>query len=861
MKPFPTTLLFLLGIFTLPCRLLSQPPEFDLEAYRQFLQDHEDMTADELLSLYPAELFLENAGVSWALALYRDSMEIKYALTEHEKALLQKHGFMVSERLRRNSFVEHYLDIWREDLPVFISTDAILHAFHFYYVKLLQKMEKGALQPLLTELLTAMRQSLPALAARYAGQEDMAVMLRDADVYVAVPLRLLGENISPFYPENEAVVEEILGLIAAGEFATYPFFSETCKAIDFSQFRPRGHYAEDEALSRYFRAMMWLGRIEIYLLKPVSAPLYCPEQTDADIQRQDIDAALLIELMGLSNTLEQYRQIEGALSFLVGEPDNATPPQLQALIQSAGLGNAAGLLDGEILAAFQDSLRSQSIGMQRINSQVLAQDPFSTESLQPAAAFLLFGQRFILDSYIAANVVYSRVEYQGNLVCRLFPSTLDILFALGNDPAAQLLIPELEQYHYADNLAALRYLVDAYDENFWGSTVHSLWLNAIRALNPPQDREALPRFMQTGAWWQQKMNTQMASWAELRHDHLLYAKPSYTDAVICSYPSGYVEPIPAAFSNLNELAAKAHARFSGLPFSDEELQAEILGYFSLLQEITDKLAAIAEKELAGFPLDEDEQAFTKEILFQGEYGVLDGWYMKLLFGADYYPENIPFGGLDNPLSDYLVADYHTIPTDCAGSTMGWVAHAGTGPAGLAIVVARDNDGQLTAFAGPVMSYYEYTTTNFLRLTDQEWEEGYWQLAGRPDWVNVYLADENGQPKGPGGLIWTGTESPAQIRETALTAECFPNPFSPPAAIRFTIPYGMGYQPAELLVYGLQGQVVKRLLQGRLPAGTYIAQWDGTNESGKRMPPGSYFYEFRCGDQQVAGKMIMVGGRE
>ena len=34
------------------------------------------------------------------------------------------------------------------------------------------------------------------------------------------------------------------------------------RAIDYSQFQPRGHYLKTAALARYFRAMMWLGRAD-----------------------------------------------------------------------------------------------------------------------------------------------------------------------------------------------------------------------------------------------------------------------------------------------------------------------------------------------------------------------------------------------------------------------------------------------------------------------------------------------------------------------------------------------------------------------------------------------------------------------
>ena len=94
-------------------------------------------------------------------------------------------------------------------------------------------------------------------------------------------------------------------------------------------------------------------------------------------------------------------------------------------------------------------------------------------------------------------------------VMRMLPSTLDVLFALGNNAADQLLKPDLDQYKYSSNLSALRYLIDSYDPGFWQSTIYDGWLNSIRALNPPADRSSLPPFMQTAAWWQEKMNTQL----------------------------------------------------------------------------------------------------------------------------------------------------------------------------------------------------------------------------------------------------------------------------------------------------------------------------------------------------------------
>jgi hypothetical protein len=859
MKSLNVFLTFIVIVFVLSNGLKSQTSGFDLSAYQQFLQQHQNMTTAELLAMYPAGSFRQSADISWESVLYHDSIEIQYNLTDYEKSLIEKHGFLVSERLRQDNFAQQYLDVWIKDLPVFISSDAILHAFHYSYVDLLQQIEKGALIGQVTNLLDDMHQLLPDLAAQYAATPAMAQMLKDVDVYLTVPRILLGENISPYYPENSATVDEILNLIYAEQFDTYPFFSENCKEIDFSQFRPRGHYAEDEELQKYFRAMVWLGRIEIYLLPPLSEPLICLPQTSEDVQRQIIDAVLILELMDLAGVNSSYEETEEVLLFMVGEQDNVTPPNLRTLTESLNLTAASQLLDTLLVQEFQDSLKTKSWAFQRILSQVLAADPLSPESVVPASAFMLFGQRFVIDSYVTGSVVFDKILYNGNKICRLFPSTLDILFAHGNSAAAQLLIPELDQYYYSTNLAALRYLIDSYDEEFWNSSIYTMWLNTVRTLNPPDNRDDLPVFMQTGAWWQQKMNTQLSSWTELRHDHLLYAKQSYTSGFLCSYLFGFVEPVPQMFESLRTLAELAHDKFLPISFSDLGLKSEILDYFNLLQGVTDTLAVIAGKELSGSPLDPLENSFVKSILFKhgGPCGPLDGWYLKLLFGPSYEPKAFYL----SEVSDYLVADYHTTPTDCFGNIMGWVSHAGTGPVDLAIVTATLPDSQTMAFVGPVMGYYEYTTTNFLRLTDQEWEETYRYSALRPDWVNVYLADSLGESRGAGGTLITGihdeTNPAPQIPATHLIARNYPNPFNASTIISFSIPSGLTNSLTELTVYNIQGQVVKSLLKEKLSSGNYLTKWDGTNNSGEQVASGLYFYALTCGDQKYAGKMVLT----
>jgi hypothetical protein len=92
-----------------------------------------------------------------------------YTLTPYEKQLLQDHGFVVSERLKRGSFGYAFLEAYHADLPVFVSADAILHAFHMSYDALLKSVEEEVLIRNLDTLLARLHAALPELAQRYSS--------------------------------------------------------------------------------------------------------------------------------------------------------------------------------------------------------------------------------------------------------------------------------------------------------------------------------------------------------------------------------------------------------------------------------------------------------------------------------------------------------------------------------------------------------------------------------------------------------------------------------------------------------------------------------------------------------------------
>jgi len=839
-------------LFFLSCPTFPQSNTFSVEAYKQFVETHQNMDGGELMQMHDAGTFLNQIPAQTQNPLYLDSIAIKYELTDYEKSLIEKNGFMVTERLKTTTLGDALRDIFYKDLPLFISTDAILHSLHFSYDKILKDVELGYIIPKLTDILDKLQTQIPTLKTQYASKPGMTKSLEDVDLYIGMANLLLTNQSAFNFNGNIGKADTLIEKIKSLKMESVYLFSENCRKYDFSQLKVRGHYTDEmePKLGKYFQAMMWLGRTEIYLAPPRSKAYECEPQTKYDIQRQIIDALLISKLMNLAGVQSSFDEIDGIIEFFVGKSDNVTLNNLAYLQDKLQITDPSELLDTNRVNDFQNELKKNEFAYQRILSQVLAAS--EVDSVVPASSFLLLGQRFIIDSYVFSQVVYDRIKYKNEFIQRMLPNSLDVLFALGNDASAQLLQTELEQYHYSTNLASLRYLVDAYSDDFWNSSMYNSWLNAIRTINPPKDRGQLPAFMQTAAYWQSKMNTQLASWAQLRHDNLLYAKQSYTGVPVCSYPYVYVEPVPAFYKNIKSYATIALQKFQSVSFGSAYYKEPIMYYFNNLLAISDTLGIIAQKELNKEVLTDIEKHFLRTTLSLAEetpyfHREFDGWFPRLFYSAG--EKQFDF----NEINHFVVADVHTNPSGKQ------VKHVGTGPFNLGVWIANNDENKPVAFIGPALSYHEYTSTNFLRLTDEEWAAQYLNASPRPSFVNSYLADSSGSTKGNGTILFTSierNENPISGMNY-LVAQNYPNPFNPSTIISFTIPDAMAKQNVSLKIYSINGELIKTFFEEDLPAGNYVTRWDGTNGSGSAVPSGVYLYKVTAGNNFVTGKMSLV----
>ncbi|MBI1946229.1 MAG: DUF3160 domain-containing protein [Deltaproteobacteria bacterium] len=643
------------------------------------------------------------------------------ALDAAERAVLDQQGFVVSARLGAASAAGLMHTIYEHDQPLFVSADAVLHAWHMSYDAMLEELESTWLLGALEQLLAEMAGAIP-IVAKESRSSALGQGVKDADLYLAVGRSLLADK--PVKPMlgGASEVEELVRAIQDEQVKKVQLFGRT-RTEDFSQMRPRGHYDKSEALRRYFRAMMWLGRTELKVAGPDSAP--------AELAA----AVVLHDLLTTSKQLDAWRQIDRVLQTFVGRSDSMGPPDISALLTLGRFSSARAVATDADLEVLRRLVLDTRMGAQQVNAQIALSDPERAERVELPRAFCLLGQRFTIDSWVTGQVVYDRILVDGRKVERVLPSGVDIAFAaLANDNVADLLASRIERgplggrdrLPFQANLLAARDAVDARSVHAWDGNLYDLWLSALRGLSAPTTSPEFPAVMRTRAWSRRVLQAQLASWAELRHDTILYVKQSYGMGITCEHPSGFVELAPQFWARMEAGASLATTLLGKTPYppalaGTKERQVTFARSFAATMGT---LRGIVERERTSQPLDAAQEAFLKdavEITHGGMCGApprWDGWYLDL-----YYR-----GQADALKTDALVADVYTHPQ--AG-----ILHAATGPFSLMVVVI-DRGGDRMAFAGPVSSYYEWVPAGGKRLTDHEWKvqlsEG--KAPAPPEWI-------------------------------------------------------------------------------------------------------------------------------
>ena len=627
-------------------------------------------------------------------------------LTDTQLAMLAKNGFVVASPIpgQYQEFYQVYETFrYRENSTVFATTDAVFHVYHLIFDKMLRDLEKDYFIPNL-ELLTA--RMLETLSSQYEGLKGTA--LEDAALrnlaYFGVAARLLELDV-PIPDAALPLVDAEVALIEGHGGAEispiwdYPEIKPELRLIeDYSQYVPRGHYTRSEALKRYFKAMMWFGRMTFRL---------------RDVQETQ-RALLLVQAVRNTPDAEYlWAQIYDPTVFIVGKADDLSFHEYGALLDDV-YGNSPELTafaDEGLMNQFMEEARK--LPPPQVNSMWVWIWEDRDEATQ---GFRFMGQRFTLDAYVFGQVIYRKVGTDANP--RDLPKALDFLAAMGSEEAYSILddMGETGYENYITQMDKVKTEVASLEMDSWAQNLYWNWLYTFFPLIEPKD-EPYPAFMRTQAWIRKDLNTALGSYTELKHDTILYAKQVMAEmgGGMDEPPMGYVEPNPEVYARLNALAQMT---YQGL-LSRNLLSDTTRNNLDNLIDLLTFLQTVAEKELNGETVSYDE--YARLMYFGGELEALT------LAAADTTEE------YDRDLSDQkaaLVADVAT--------GIGRVLEEAIGQPAMIVVIPPDDPTRFSV--GAVFTYYEFTVSPDQRMTDETWqglvESG--DTPPSPEWTSLFM---------------------------------------------------------------------------------------------------------------------------
>jgi len=614
-------------------------------------------------------------------------------------------GYLYSE------FYQAYEAYRYSSIPVFVTTDSIFHVYHLIFDKMLRDLEKTSFIPILNELTSAMLQSSLQQYQQLTGTDLEELALRNV-AYFTVPAKLLGLPADVPQEAAQLADKEIALMDAKAVREISPIWTmggETENDLlyeDYSQYTPRGHYTRSEALEKYFRAMMWYGRMTFRLK-------YTEETQRALLMIQAMRSAQTSS--GRSAT-DLWQAIYDPTVFIVGKADDLSFHEYGVISdQVFGVNpDLTSFADAKKMAEFTEA--AKQLPPPQVNSMWVYIWQDRDEATQ---GFRFMGQRFTLDQYVFGQLIFRNVGTLDDP--RGLPKGLDLLAAMGSDEAYTLLdqMGETAYENYDTQMTKVKEEVTGFGFDSWTQNLYWSWLYAMQPIFEPKGTQ-YPAFMQNQAWLRKDLATALSTWTELKHDTILYSKQVMAEMGGGGEeepPHGYVEPNPEAYARLLALAEMTRSGLQSRNLLDETTKGNLDNLIDELQFLLD----ISQKQLNGGAITDDDYW---RIAYYG------GWLESMtLAAADPADENQGRSYLEDQKSA-LVAD--------VASGYGLSLEEGVGYPTEIFVVSPEAPYHLTV--GAIYTYYEFPVESSNRLTDETWrsmlEDG--KAPAMPDWTNSYI---------------------------------------------------------------------------------------------------------------------------
>ncbi|MBO4719189.1 MAG: DUF3160 domain-containing protein [Prevotella sp.] len=612
---------------------------------------------------------------------------------------------------RHNQLFEVYEQNDYQEFPNFVTTDLYLQLYHLYFDCMLRELEENHLLQLMTDFSHDMFYAMHRQLNWAGGDETISQVALKNCIYYSIAYYLFtGEYLGTPEVTKAAQAEAELAMAGLDNFST---FMEDYKEITYpySLYRPRGHYTRSEKLKRYFRGMMWLQTANFGL------------NNKAEVQA----AAMQTYALKYDDQLvKKYKTLDELITFLMGKPDNLTILQVKAEVEKLNMQMEDLLHSDEAITKLTATL--DKIG----NKQTRIRPKFEKTSHNKIN---IMPQRYQPDG----EVLQEMVDYDNKPSKRAIPKGLDFFAAMRVSAAEQILLNEQSQWQGLKPM--LEKMKMRMQQINWNETIATQWMSTLRSLCDRDPQLNLPYFMITKEWDLKDLNAMLASWAELKHDAILYAKqPAGAECGGGGPPEpvvkGYVEPNIGFWKKAISLLENTERLLK----EENMLTKKISDATERMHEEAQFLLNVSEKELAGKELSEEEY---------DQLECIGATFENISLDLVREPDQYLMGWSDVQGADKkvaLVADVYTANAD--NNPEKSILFEAVGDADEIYVVVEIG-GYLYLTRGAVLSYREFIQPIDLpRLTDEEWQE---QLEknprkGVPEWMKRIIVPLNNMPE-------------------------------------------------------------------------------------------------------------------
>ena len=641
--------------------------------------------------------------------------------TDKQKEMLLKNGFVITKpkNLEDNEYMEEpwnyefdqihqiYEDNEYQYIASFVTTDSVTHIFHIFYDGFLRNLEKDELYPKSIDLNKNLLAENISLYDELQNERLKEIQNRNI-AFIATGLKLLGEEPENLPEEAKALVDEEMKNVSQ-EGVSKSVISG--RDVDFSQLKPRGHYTRSEELKKYFSGTMYFGQVGLFI------------ENDGKPDEDSILQGLLLTHSIYKNPeiLKTWEDLVEPIDFLVESADDLSIREYARTLYGVyGKDFDINKLDDEknLSSAYK----------------VLSEYPDPQVAGFMGKSFRFMPQRAVMDSVLMQNVVdIARDDKPSD---RPIYSGLDLMTAFGNEKAREIQKEDPYNSHwdkYQEKTDENISIVEKMEDLDWQKNMYRGWLWMLKSYDQ-KFGEGYPMFMRNDAWERKDLVSALGSFAELKHDTVLYGKAVMAEmggGGDFEIPKSYVEPNVELYEKLNWLLEFTKVNLKNRDMLSSKYEEKINNFQAMVVKFRD----LSIKELQNEPLTEEEIEY---LLYIG--GEMESLMVDFVESTD--ENQISYWYEIQNATDRrmpVVVDLMRVVENSVGLPKDEISHIGTGKP-MEIFVIYPHEGKLYMGRGATFSYYEFL--NKERLTDEEWQKMvYDEVIDFPAWYKDLVTEE------------------------------------------------------------------------------------------------------------------------